>query len=78
MTLKCADCGRFIPTSQLEDESARYFYRPDSEYGHEISEWTCARCVRDEKEQAAKAELKYQNEAENDGVMVLARRLSRR
>jgi hypothetical protein len=62
VTIRCADCGKFIPTTQLVDDSARFFYQPDSEYGHEISEWTCAGCVQKEKRQAETEERKHQNE----------------
>ena len=46
MTLKCAACGKFIPYSQMgEDGGARFHFVPDNEFGPEVAEWTCARCM---------------------------------
>lgn len=46
ISIKCASCGKFIPYKEMKDGGgAKYFYEPDSEYGHEISEWTCKACT---------------------------------
>lgn len=52
MTEKCSACGKFIPYSQMEcGGSARFHFEPDSHKGPEVSEWTCAECVKRAKEQ---------------------------
>jgi hypothetical protein len=44
-TIKCCDCGRFIGYDEITSGRAKYYFRPDSEFGHEISQWTCSKCA---------------------------------
>lgn len=49
MTIKCVECGRFIPYSQMEfGGGARFYFEPDSHKGPEVSEWTCKECTEHE------------------------------
>jgi len=41
--LRCADCGKFIGHADLPE--SRHYFEPLNEYGAEVSEWTCPRCV---------------------------------
>ena len=43
---KCAVCGRFISYAQMgEGGKATFYFEPDSHFGPEICEWTCAKCA---------------------------------
>lgn len=44
--VQCAGCGKFIPYDDMaEDGPARFHFEPLSEFGPEVSEWTCRQCV---------------------------------
>ena len=44
--VKCVGCGKFIPYDDTgEDGHARFHFEPLSEFGPEVSEWTCAQCA---------------------------------
>ena len=52
MSVKCARCGRFVGYDETtEGGGASVHFEPDSHFGPEICEWTCATCVRAEREQ---------------------------
>lgn len=46
-TIKCAACGKFIANEDLAD--SHFHFEPLSEFGPEVSEWTCAGCVERER-----------------------------
>ena len=50
MTEKCISCGRFLSYAEMEG-GAEFYFEPDNEFGRERSEWTCARCVEEERRQ---------------------------
>lgn len=46
--IKCAECGKFIPYDDMVSvpPAAKFFFEPESEFGREICEWVCAKCVK--------------------------------
>jgi hypothetical protein len=49
MTEKCVVCGKYISYAQMGDDGyAKFYFEPDSHKGPEVSEWTCAECVKRE------------------------------
>lgn len=48
MTIKCADCGKFIPYDDMARGLASHYFEPSNHFGPEISEWTCNACVIEE------------------------------
>ncbi len=44
--IRCVECGRFI---SYEDKKAKVYFEPDSDRGPEVVEWTCGRCLLNEK-----------------------------
>jgi hypothetical protein len=43
--VRCANCGRYIPYSQMEPGcGAKFHYTPLNEFGPEVIEWTCKAC----------------------------------
>lgn len=45
MTIKCADCGKFIPYADMESGLASFEYTPDSDRSTELCLWICNACV---------------------------------
>lgn len=45
MSIKCVYCGRFISHADMQTGEALFSFEPLSEFGPEVSEWTCRRCV---------------------------------
>jgi hypothetical protein len=44
--IKCVGCGKFISYDDMgEDGPARFQFEPLSEFGPEVSEWSCADCA---------------------------------
>ena len=49
-TIRCDDCGRFIPFDDIIDGKARHaMIEPDNEFGPELWESLCARCNAEDK-----------------------------
>jgi hypothetical protein len=44
--IKCAECGSFIGYREIDASEARHHFEPLSEFGPEVSEWICGRCIR--------------------------------
>ena len=42
---KCCDCGKFFGFGNDCGGQPKMRYEPLSEYGPEVIEWTCAKCV---------------------------------
>jgi hypothetical protein len=42
--IKCVECGKFVPYNEMKD-GAIFYHEPDNEYGPEVNEWTCHRCI---------------------------------
>ena len=45
-TIRCADCGKFIAHADIKAGLCSHHFVPDNAFGREISEWTCAACLR--------------------------------
>ena len=46
MSVKCVSGpGRFVSFAEMQDDSAKFHFEPDSHKGPEVSEWTCAACA---------------------------------
>ena len=43
---KCCCCGKFIGQADLD--RSHFYFEPLSEYGPEVTEWTCWRCYETE------------------------------
>ena len=44
--IKCAECGTFVATDEMTDGRAKFHYEPETEFGHELTEWVCERCIQ--------------------------------
>lgn len=42
--IKCNECGKFIPRNDIINNTAKYKFVPDSQFGPEKSYWVCQRC----------------------------------
>ena len=47
MTAKCDCCGKFLSYDEMED-GARFYFEPLNEFGPEVIEWTCLKCIQKE------------------------------
>jgi hypothetical protein len=43
MTVKCVSFGKFVSYSDMDEAKLRF--EPLNEFGPEVVEWTCSRCV---------------------------------
>lgn len=43
--IHCAACGRYMSYADMQSGAAQCYFEPLSEFGPEVIEWTCARCL---------------------------------
>ncbi len=43
---RCDTCGRFISFEEITKREAKFEFIPDSEFGPEEMNWTCAECAK--------------------------------
>lgn len=48
MSIRCAECGKFISYQAILDGETNYYFEPDSYFGPEIEEHTHKNCRNDD------------------------------
>lgn len=48
--VRCADCGQFIAYAEIDAGLCKFKFEPDSHFGPEVADWSCAGCSGKDRE----------------------------